>query len=90
MLDRRRAKHVRSTIEMKTYQSLNSDTGFGNGRSLISDLCVASKLDVKHLRFLALCIRHNPDLSVKFFVKKCVLYTRNNSNQIRFGIFSVM
>ena len=34
----------------------------------------------KNPRFLALCIRHNPDLSVKFFVKKCVLYTRNKGN----------
>ena len=60
---------------MKSFPSLNSDTGCGNGVS-ICDLCVAWSLDVKHPRFLALCIRRIPVLSVKICVKKCVLYTR--------------
>ena len=43
----RRAKHVRNTIEMKSYPSLNSDTGSINGWSSICDLCVASALGRK-------------------------------------------
>ena len=61
---------------MKSYPSLNSDTGCGNGWSSICVLCVAWALDVKHPRFLALCIRRTPVLSVKICVKKCVLYAR--------------
>ena len=68
------AKHVRNAIEMKSYPSLNSDMGCGNGWSSIFDLCVALALDVKHHRFLALCIRRTPVFSVKIHVKKCVLY----------------
>ena len=61
---------------MKSYPSLNSDMGCGNGWSSIFDLCVAWTLDVKHPRFLALCIRRTPVLSVKIRVKKCVLNAR--------------
>ena len=66
---------------MKSYPSLNSNTGCGNGWSSICDLCVVVASDVKHPRFLALCIRRSPVLSVKNCVKKCVLYTR------KYGIF---
>ena len=52
------------------------DTGCGNGWSSICDLGVAWALDVKHPRFLALCIGRTPVLSVKICVKKCVLYAR--------------
>ena len=43
----RRAKHVRNTIEMKSYPSLNSDTGCSSGWSSICDLCVALALGCK-------------------------------------------
>ena len=81
---KRCAKHVRNTIEMKSYPSLNSDTGCGNGWSSICDLCVAWALDVKHPRFLALCLRRTPILSVKICVKKCFLYAR------KYGITSMI
>ena len=48
----RRAKHVRNTIEMKSYPSLNSDTGCSNGWSSICDLFVAWALYVRDLFFL--------------------------------------
>ena len=63
---------------MKSYPSLNSDAGCGNGWSSICYLCVALALDVKHHRFLALCIRRTPVLSVKICVKS-VSYTRENT-----------
>ena len=52
------------------------DTGCGYGWSSICDLGVAWALNVKHPRFLALCIGRTPVLSVKICVKKCVLYAR--------------
>ena len=48
----RRAKYVRNTIEMKSYPSLNFDTGCSNGWSSICDLFVAWALDVRDLLFL--------------------------------------
>ena len=54
-----------------------------NSGSSISDLYVAWGLDVKYPRSLALCIRRTHDLSVKIYVKKCVLYTRNYGTQNR-------
>ena len=56
------------------------DTGCGNGWSSICDLGVAWALDVKHPRFLALCIGRTPVLSVKICVKECVLYARKYGN----------
>ena len=58
------------------------DTGCGNGWSSICDLGVAWALDVKHPRFLALCIGRTPVLSVKIRVKKCVLYARKYGNAL--------
>ena len=52
------------------------DTGCGNGWSTICDLGVVWALDVKHPRYLALCIGRTPVLSVNNRVKKCVLYAR--------------
>ena len=46
------------------------------------------ELDVKHPRFLDLCIRRTPDLSVKICVKKCVLYTQNYGNRIRCAVIN--
>ena len=63
----RRAKHVRHTIEMKSYPSLNSDTGCSNGWSSICDLFVAWALDVRDLLFLHSYIGRTP------FSYPCVL-----------------
>ena len=63
----RRAKHVRNTIEMKSYPSLNSDTGCSNGWSSICDLFVAWALDVRDLLFLHSYIGRTP------FSYPCVL-----------------
>ena len=46
-----------------------------NSGSYISKRRGACGLDVKHPRFLILCIGRTPDLSVKIRVKRCVLYT---------------
>ena len=56
----RRAKHVRNTIEMKSYPSLNSDTGCSNGWSSICDLFVAWALHVRDLLFIHSYIGHTP------------------------------
>ena len=56
----RRAKHVRNTIEMKSYPSLNSDMGCSNGWSSICDLFVAWALDVRDLLFLHSYIGRTP------------------------------
>ena len=63
----RRAKHVRNTIEMKSYPSLNSDTGCSNGWSSICDLFVAWALDERDLLFLHSYIGRTP------FSYPCVL-----------------
>ena len=63
---------------MKSYPSLNYDTGCGNGWSSICVLCVAWALDVKHPRFLALCIRRTPRIECKNLCKR-VSYTRKNT-----------
>ena len=63
----RRAKHVRNTIEMKSYPSLNSDTGCSNGWSSICDLFVAWALNVRDLLFLHSYIGRTP------FSYPCVL-----------------
>ena len=68
----RRAKHVRNTIEMKSYPSLNSDTGCSNGWSSICDLFEAWALDVRDIRILDTPPFHTP----ASYVKKCVLYAR--------------
>ena len=75
---------------MKSYLCLNSDTGCGNGWSPICDLCLAGALDVKHPRFLALCIRRTPVLSVKIRVKKCVLYTQKYGNELVKNILNLV
>ena len=72
----RRAKHVRNTIEMKSYPSLNSDTGCSNGWSSICDLFVAWALDVRDLFFLHSYIGRTPFHTPASYVKKCVLYAR--------------
>ena len=56
------------------------DTGCGNGWSSICDLGVAWALDVKHPRFLALCIGRTPFHTPASYVKKCVLYARKYGN----------
>ena len=66
----RRAKHVRNTIEMKSYPILNSDTGCSNGWSSICDLFVAWGHDVRDLISTLVYWTH------PLFVKKCVLYAR--------------
>ena len=63
----RRPKHVRNTIEMKSYPSLNSDTGCSNGWSSICDLFVAWALDVRDLLLLHSYIGRTP------FSYPCVL-----------------
>ena len=72
----RRAKHVRNTIEMKSYRAsiLIWVVVMAGHRFVISVWPWHS--DVKHPRFLALCIRRTPVLSVEIRVKKYVLYTR--------------
>ena len=75
----RRAKHVRNTIELKSYPSLNSDTGCSNGWSSICDLFVAWALDVRDLLFLHSYILDAPPFHTPVsyeYVKKCVLYAR--------------
>ena len=72
----RRAKHVRNTIEMKSYPSLNSDTGRRNGWSSICDLFVAWALHVRDLLSIHSYIGHTPFHTPASYVKKCVLYAR--------------
>ena len=55
-----KSNHTRAVIDM----------GCGNGWSSICDLGVAWALDVKHPRFLALCIGRTP------FSYPCVLYKK--------------
>ena len=66
----RRAKHVRNTIEMKSYPSLNSDTGCSNGWSSICDLFVAWALDVRDLLFLHSYIGRTPFSYPRVLCKK--------------------
>ena len=63
----RRAKHVRYTIEMKSYPSLKCV----NGWSSICDLCVVWALHVKHPRFLV--YKTHPHIECKNSCKKVCL-----------------
>ena len=58
---------------MKSYPSL---TGCSNGWSSILISLWPWHSDVKHPRFLALCIRRTPVLSVEIRVKKCLIHAK--------------
>ena len=47
----RRAKHVRNTIEMKSYPNLNSDTGCSNGCRVLAVMRPACHLDTQNTVF---------------------------------------
>ena len=64
---------------MKSYPSLNSDTGCSNGWSSICDLFVAWALDVRDLLFLHSYIGRTPFSYPCVLCKKSASYTRENT-----------